>query len=196
VPVTQGINLYGVLQGKGVPARIVVFPEENHWVLKPQASVLWWKEVFGWLDRWLAAGEGKSAGRQIAAAGAAAAAGAEDEVRAAEARRFAAMVRADVTELGSLLADDLTYVHSTGKVEDRAAFLAGISAGAFDYEMIEPAGAEVRLHGDVAIATGRADVRVVAGGDRIETPLRYTAVYVKRDGRWLLSSWQSTRAGS
>jgi dipeptidyl aminopeptidase/acylaminoacyl peptidase len=56
VPVTQGINLYGVLQGKGVPARIVLFPEENHWVLKPQAALLWWKEVFGWLDRYLGTG--------------------------------------------------------------------------------------------------------------------------------------------
>jgi dipeptidyl aminopeptidase/acylaminoacyl peptidase len=53
VPVTQGINLYGVLQGKGVPARIVLFPEENHWVLKPQAALLWWKEVFGWLGKYL-----------------------------------------------------------------------------------------------------------------------------------------------
>jgi len=53
VPVTQGINFYGVLQGKGVPARIVLFPEENHWVLKPQAAMLWWKEVFGWLGKWL-----------------------------------------------------------------------------------------------------------------------------------------------
>ncbi|HEX7183244.1 MAG TPA: S9 family peptidase [Thermoanaerobaculia bacterium] len=53
VPVTQGINLYGVLQGKGVPARIIVFPDENHWVLKPQAALLWWKEVFGWLERYL-----------------------------------------------------------------------------------------------------------------------------------------------
>ena len=53
VPVTQGINLYGVLQGKGVPARIVVFPDENHWILKPQAALLWWKEVFGWLEKYI-----------------------------------------------------------------------------------------------------------------------------------------------
>ena len=53
VPVTQGINLYGVLQGKGVPARIVIFPDENHWVLKPQAALLWWKEVFAWLGKYL-----------------------------------------------------------------------------------------------------------------------------------------------
>lgn len=51
VPVTQGINLYGVLQGKGVPSRIVIFPDEGHGSLKPQSSVLWYKEIFGWLDR-------------------------------------------------------------------------------------------------------------------------------------------------
>lgn len=53
VPVTQGINLYGILQGKGVPSRIVIFPDEGHGELKPQGGVLWWKEVFAWLGRYL-----------------------------------------------------------------------------------------------------------------------------------------------
>ncbi len=53
VPVTQGINLFGVLQAQGVPARIVIFPDENHWILKPQSALLWWKEVFAWLDRYI-----------------------------------------------------------------------------------------------------------------------------------------------
>ncbi|HEX4953184.1 MAG TPA: S9 family peptidase [Thermoanaerobaculia bacterium] len=56
VPVTQGINLYGVLQAKGVPSRIVIFPNENHWVLKPKAALLWWQEVFAWLERYAPAG--------------------------------------------------------------------------------------------------------------------------------------------
>jgi dipeptidyl aminopeptidase/acylaminoacyl peptidase len=60
--VTQGLELYGVLQAKGVPARIVVFPDENHWVLKPQSARLWWGEVFAWLDRWLGTGSGAAAG--------------------------------------------------------------------------------------------------------------------------------------
>ena len=53
VPYTQGLNLYGVLTAKGVPARIVVYPEENHWVLKAQSGKVWYGEVLGWLDRWL-----------------------------------------------------------------------------------------------------------------------------------------------
>ncbi len=52
VPSTQGINLYGVLQGKGVPARIVIFPEEGHGGLKLQSSLLWHKEIFNWLDKY------------------------------------------------------------------------------------------------------------------------------------------------
>jgi len=53
VPVTQGINLHHVLTGKGVPSRIVIFPKENHWILKPQAAKLWWSEVHGWLAKYL-----------------------------------------------------------------------------------------------------------------------------------------------
>ena len=53
VPVTQGLECYGMLKAKGVPARLVYFPDENHWVLKPKNSLLWYREVFGWLERWL-----------------------------------------------------------------------------------------------------------------------------------------------
>jgi dipeptidyl aminopeptidase/acylaminoacyl peptidase len=53
VPVTQGLECYGVLKAKGVPARLVYFPDENHWVLKPANSLLWYREVLGWIQRWL-----------------------------------------------------------------------------------------------------------------------------------------------
>ena len=53
VPVDQGLECYGVLKAKGVPARLVYFPDENHWVLKPRNSQLWYREVLGWLKRWL-----------------------------------------------------------------------------------------------------------------------------------------------
>jgi dipeptidyl aminopeptidase/acylaminoacyl peptidase len=53
VPVTQGLELYGVLTAKGVPARLVYYPDENHWVLKGANSKHWYGEVLGWLERWL-----------------------------------------------------------------------------------------------------------------------------------------------
>lgn len=53
VVVTQGLELYGVLKGKGVPARLVYFPDENHWVMQPQNSIFWYKEVGDWFNRFL-----------------------------------------------------------------------------------------------------------------------------------------------
>ena len=53
VPVGQGLLAYGVLKAKGVPARLLYFPDENHWVLKPKNSLLWYREVHAWLERWL-----------------------------------------------------------------------------------------------------------------------------------------------
>jgi dipeptidyl aminopeptidase/acylaminoacyl peptidase len=52
VPLEQGLAMFTALQRQGVPSRLLVFPDENHWVLKPWNSVRWYDEVIGWLDRW------------------------------------------------------------------------------------------------------------------------------------------------
>jgi dipeptidyl aminopeptidase/acylaminoacyl peptidase len=49
---TQGMSTFTALQRKGVPSRFLHFPDENHWVLKPQNSKLWHDEVLAWLDKW------------------------------------------------------------------------------------------------------------------------------------------------
>lgn len=51
VPVTQGFAYYATLRRKKVPARLVYFPDEHHWVLKPRNSRLWYGEFLGWLER-------------------------------------------------------------------------------------------------------------------------------------------------
>jgi len=53
IPYTQGIAAFTALQRKGIESRLVVFPDENHWVLKPANSVLWYHTVLGWLDEHL-----------------------------------------------------------------------------------------------------------------------------------------------
>ena len=62
VPDSQGLAYYNTLKAKGVPARLVFFPDENHWILKPQNSRLWYREVEAWLGRHVAKG-GKKGGR-------------------------------------------------------------------------------------------------------------------------------------
>jgi dipeptidyl aminopeptidase/acylaminoacyl peptidase len=53
VPYVQGIEIYNIYKAMGLPARLVCYPDENHWILKPQNSLFWYGEVLGWLERWL-----------------------------------------------------------------------------------------------------------------------------------------------
>ncbi len=53
VPVNHALECYGVLKGKGIPARLVYFVDENHWILTPQNSIYWYKEFYDWLKRFI-----------------------------------------------------------------------------------------------------------------------------------------------
>jgi dipeptidyl aminopeptidase/acylaminoacyl peptidase len=53
VPYTEDLSMFTALQRQGVPSRLVIFPDEGHWVLKPQNQRLWWGEVQSWLSRYL-----------------------------------------------------------------------------------------------------------------------------------------------
>ena len=61
IPVDQGIATYTALQRRDIPAELLVFPDENHWVLKPQNAIRWHDTVLAWLRRWI--GDGASASR-------------------------------------------------------------------------------------------------------------------------------------
>ncbi|HYW40530.1 MAG TPA: S9 family peptidase [Terriglobales bacterium] len=50
--VSEGFQLFTTLQTMGVPSKMLYFPDEGHWVLKPQNSQLWWKTVNDWVDQW------------------------------------------------------------------------------------------------------------------------------------------------
>ena len=52
VPVDQGMAAYNAAQMMGVPSRLLIFPDENHWILKPQNAMMWHREYFRWLDQW------------------------------------------------------------------------------------------------------------------------------------------------
>ena len=53
VPIGEGLQLYTALQRRGVPSRFLYFPDEGHWVLKPQNSKVWHQTVLDWMDQWL-----------------------------------------------------------------------------------------------------------------------------------------------
>ena len=49
----QGFGAFNAARMRGIPAELLIFPDENHWVLKPQNGVLWQRTFLGWLDKWL-----------------------------------------------------------------------------------------------------------------------------------------------
>ena len=53
IPITEGISAFTALQIRGIESRFLHFPDENHWVLKPENSIVWYNEVLGWLDKFL-----------------------------------------------------------------------------------------------------------------------------------------------
>ena len=78
----------------------------------------------------------------------------ETEVLSADDRRFEAMRKEDWPALDAVLADDLTYVHSTARLESKAEHIANLRAGKPHYRGIAPRDRRARVHGSVGIVNG------------------------------------------
>jgi dipeptidyl aminopeptidase/acylaminoacyl peptidase len=51
LPVSEGLSVFNILQEKGIPSKFLHFPDENHWVSKPENSLMWHREVLEWIGR-------------------------------------------------------------------------------------------------------------------------------------------------
>ena len=117
---------------------------------------------------------------------------ATNELLGFEARRCDAMVAADITALGRLLSDQLTWTHASAHRDDKASFLAKLQAGSTRYLDIRRSEEQVRFHGGVAVVTGLADMRANINGEELQLRNRYTNVWAKSDADWQMVAWQST----
>lgn len=117
----------------------------------------------------------------------------EKEVRQLEMRRFEMMVQKDIKSLSEILAEDLVYVHSNGMQENKAQLLETLDKGKTLYQSMQAQDIKARVMGEVVIINGTAAIRAWTGGKINDLQVRYIDVYAKRDGRWKLISWQSTR---
>jgi ketosteroid isomerase-like protein len=115
-------------------------------------------------------------------------------VLALEEQRCAATTQRDVAALERLLAEDLIYTHSSGRVETKAAFLESIRAGNPRYHRIERSDVVVRIYHDVvAVVTGVARFTVTLNGQDKVSFARFTNVWTRADaGQWRFSAWQAT----
>jgi ketosteroid isomerase-like protein len=119
--------------------------------------------------------------------------GAEADVLRADDGRFEAMRKADWPALEAALADDLTYVHSTARLESKAEHVANLRAGKPHYRGIAPRDRNVRVHGSIGVVNGVSEMHVENAGKEQRFTVRYLAVYALGGGQWRMIAWQSTR---
>ncbi|HEY2931346.1 MAG TPA: nuclear transport factor 2 family protein [Acidobacteriota bacterium] len=116
-----------------------------------------------------------------------------NELRRIENGRMESMTRADIAALEKLLGDDLTYVHSSGRLETKAEFLQSLRSGKLRYKSIDIKELQVRPYGNTAVLTGRCQVEINSNGEDLSFEIRYTDIWVKRQSTWQMVAWQATR---
>jgi ketosteroid isomerase-like protein len=116
------------------------------------------------------------------------------QIHAMEKRFNDARARADIATLASMLSDDWTVVHGDGTINTKAEYLADLRSGARKFSGdVKEDEVTIRIHGDTAVVSGLSDSKVEYNGQPGGGPLRFTRVYVKRDGRWMMIVSHATR---
>jgi ketosteroid isomerase-like protein len=110
-----------------------------------------------------------------------------------EQERVDAVTRGDLAALERIFADDLLYTHSNARQETKAQFLESVKSANIKYEAMKHSDLKVQLLGDTAVLRGRSEIKGVANGQSFAFPIRFITVYVKLNGRWQMTVWQSTR---
>ena len=116
----------------------------------------------------------------------------EDSVRALEASRREALLAGDTVALSKLLAPDFMEISRLGTVRTRVDNIRDIASGTLHLTSIKYDSLTVRVYGDVAVLTGIADNTGTMRGFPFSGKIRYTRVFVRRDGRWLAVLMQQT----
>jgi hypothetical protein len=112
---------------------------------------------------------------------------------ALDGERADAQVQRDFAVLDRLLADDLTYVHASGLVQNKADFIADLKSNKRLYKSIKNSDVNVRVVEGAAVITCRSELQIVHEGKENDISVRVTEVYAKRNGTWQLIAYQSTR---
>ena len=116
----------------------------------------------------------------------------EDSVRAVEMSRRQALLAADTVALSRMIAPDFIEISRLGTIRTRADNIRDIASGALHLTSINYDSLNVRIYADVAILTGIANNTGTMRGFPFSGKVRYTRVFVRRDGRWQAVLMQQT----
>ena len=96
-----------------------------------------------------------------------------DEIISLEKRRIEAMINQDAKALDEILADDLSYTHSSGRMETKTEFIANATSGVTRYRALSQEDVKVRTFGDTAIITGHGIVHVESSRGENKFPISF-----------------------
>ena len=116
----------------------------------------------------------------------------EEQIEKLENDRAQAVVKGDVPALEKMTADDYTIIDRTGRMRDKQTTLGAIKSGDIKLTSNKLSDLKVRVYGDTAVVTGRSDAEGTNGGVSMNGPVRFTRVYVKKDGQWQSVAFQQT----
>ena len=116
-----------------------------------------------------------------------------DAIKAADKAWAVATVNADDAALNKMLADDLSYVHSTGDMDTKKQFIENQHNGVRKYLKIEHESMDVRVYGNAAVLTGTIQLETLVKGTKGGAHVRIIHVWVKQGGTWKLAAHQSLR---
>lgn len=127
-----------------------------------------------------------------ALAGVAAQGGAREQVIQLDKDVVAAYLRGDAAFLERTLAEGYSYTAPDGRVRRRAEAIAAVRSGSLKFDAIEVDDRQAQLYGDAAVVTGRERMKGKSDGKPFEAMIRFTAVYVRQEGRWREAAFQAT----
>jgi len=116
----------------------------------------------------------------------------EKEILGLEDRRFAAMVAQDFAALDALVDAGLIYTHSSGLTDGKASWFESMRSGKTRYRQVACSGRKVRVFGDIALVTGRADIEAEAAGQPRSIKLLFLDAWARTPQGWKLVAWQAT----
>ena len=108
-------------------------------------------------------------------------------------KRMQAMAAKDYATLDAVIADDLIYAHSTARLDTKRSLIDNMKSGATVYTSVEPSDVKAQDLGETVVLTGIAQINVVSKGTPNAFGVRFTDVYARRNGKWQMVTWQSTK---
>jgi hypothetical protein len=119
---------------------------------------------------------------------------ATDELLAFEQARVEATLKANVAQLEAMLADELVWVHSNGKIDSKTSYIQDIANQKSRCQALQVLDSKARIYGEIGLTNGRLLVEFFEEDNSItKLTVLFTVVYRQQAGQWQVISWQTTK---